>query len=136
MPLFGRKEDLHRRLIVMNFLFPSTHFRVQFLRSQYSLILSALRSLTFGSLIAASVNFHVPLISLSLLISHEIFTSRTSAYPHPDDRAREEQRTFMVAPSSSIFSSLLRTSQYTFYAALHPCIQILLNSGGSLFGGT
>ena len=26
MPLFGRKEDLHRRLVVVDFLFPSTHF--------------------------------------------------------------------------------------------------------------
>jgi hypothetical protein len=31
VPLFGRNEDLHRRLVVVDFLFPSTHFPVSFL---------------------------------------------------------------------------------------------------------
>lgn len=35
MLLFGRKEDLHGQHVVMTFLFPSTHFWVQFLHSQY-----------------------------------------------------------------------------------------------------
>jgi hypothetical protein len=115
VPLFGRKEDLHRRLVVVDFLFPSTHF---------------LRSPQYPSTCAGQVfSKHFPKLPNERSIKRSSLSQSTFNEPtthhfikshhHPKDSTKQRKRIFIVDSSSWIFFFLLRIS-YALPSILSP----------------
>ena len=128
----GRNEDLHRRLVVVDFLFPSTHFPVSFLPvlGRFLFLPYRKQALVLFPEVPKQPKYHtIIIVYLNLRKTH--YTSFHRTPPSSKDSIKQRKRIFIVDSSSWIFFFLLRISQYVFYDSKQAFVTRQLSSIGS-----